>query len=148
AHAVAEERCNLLSLPDPLSALRQRQAIHFAHQLRSKIVEAYPHQAGALAQCPGVAGMIAEIFGDLETSDEVGNRTDGRSFSLGHRDCGLDNNCLAAVEVIDQQESCECEENQNDCHNPPSFEGSFFFRPLATIAKGIHLAKLTRDFDK
>src|SRR5208282_1002205 len=111
--------------------------------------EAHPHQAGALAQCPGVTGVIAEIFGNLEASYQVRNRTGcNRSFGFRHCHCGLDNNCLAAVEVIDEEESSECEENQNDCHNPPSFEGSFFFRPLATIAKGIHRAKLTRGFDE
>jgi hypothetical protein len=26
---------------------------------------------------------------------------------------------LAAAEMVDQQESCECEENQKDCHKSP-----------------------------
>src|SRR5579864_6902064 len=56
---VAMNCAHLLSLANPLAALRQRNALQFSGRLRSEIIHADPHQAGALAERPSVAGVVA-----------------------------------------------------------------------------------------
>ena len=66
---VPMDRAHLLALANPLAALRQRDALHGASQLGSEVIHADADQVGALAQCPGVSGVIAEIFRYGETGD-------------------------------------------------------------------------------
>ena len=41
-----------------------------AGQLRGEIIQAYPDQVGALVQCPGRTGMVAQILWDCEAADQ------------------------------------------------------------------------------
>ena len=103
---------HFLALANPLAALRERDALELAGQLGGEIIHADAHQAGALTQCPGVAGMVAQILRDCETPDQGGLQSGRLCFlPCGNLQCGLDN-CVAAAEMIDQQKTCECEENQ------------------------------------
>jgi hypothetical protein len=103
---------HLLALANPLAALRKRDAFQLARQFRRKIVHANSHQTGALAQCPSVAGMITEILWDFEAAGQSGLQSrSGLVLGSSELESGLHNG-LAAAEMIDQQETCECEENQ------------------------------------
>ena len=61
-----------LALANPLAALRQRDALDLAGQLGGEIIHADPHQVGALAQRPGVTGVIAQVLRHLEAADQGG----------------------------------------------------------------------------
>jgi hypothetical protein len=56
-----------------------------------------------------MAGVIAKLFRNLETTNQAGRQT-GRRFAFRDLNCWL-NYYLAAMEVIDQQERYECKKN-------------------------------------
>jgi hypothetical protein len=106
---------HLLALPNPLAALWQRDAFHLAGQLGGKIIHADAHQVGALAQCPGVTGMVTQIFWDLEAANQGGLQAwySGSDRLLGCGDCNA--GCTTRGECGNNRsvrKSCECEENQ------------------------------------
>src|SRR5208282_1804609 len=110
--AVAMNGAHLLALADPLAALRERDGVKLASQLGSEIIHANADQAGAFAQRPGVAGMVTQILRNCEAADEGWLQAGSFCFrSCGNLHCGL-HNCVAAAEMIDQQKTCECEEDQ------------------------------------
>ncbi len=105
------QRPDLLSLANPLAALRQRDALDFARQLGGEFVHADAHQARTLAQRPGVAGMEAQLLRNLEATDQAGRQSGWRLPFCGLQR-GLNDDLVAAVKVIDQQEGHESQENQ------------------------------------
>src|ERR1039458_8964781 len=94
---------HLLALADPLAALWERDAVDLAGQLGGKIIHADANQAGAFAERPGVAGVIAQIFRDLEAANQGGMQSGRVSLLPGRGDlqCRL-NNGVAAAEMIDE----------------------------------------------
>ena len=85
--------------------------LDLAAQLGGEFIHADAYQAGTLAQRPGVAGMEAQLFGNLESANQAG-REPRRRFALCGLQHGLQDNLFAAVEVVDQQERYEGQENQ------------------------------------
>ena len=62
---VYAEAPNLLSLANPLAALRQVDFLGRADQLGGKVVDAGANQIRALAQRPGMTLVEAEVLGNL-----------------------------------------------------------------------------------
>jgi hypothetical protein len=92
--------------------------------------------------------MEAEVFGDLEAVDHIGHGHDWLSGFGSDRDC-LHHNLFAAVEVIDEEERRECEENQDDCHNPPFVRGLFLLLGRSPhLLKAFVVPKLKADWRK
>lgn len=60
---------------------------------------------------PGVAGVKAQLFGNLESADQAGCQP-RRSLALGNLQRGLHGNLFPAVKAVDQQERHEGQENQ------------------------------------
>ncbi len=60
----------LLSLANPLAALRQVDFLGLADQLGGKVVDAGANQVRALAQRPGMTLMEAEVFGNLKAGHD------------------------------------------------------------------------------
>src|SRR5208337_639943 len=101
--AVAMNGAHLLALTSPLAALRKSDALKPAGQLGGEIIHADADQAGALAQCPGVAGMVAQILGDFEAANQSGLQSRRICFLAvrGDLQCRLYNR-VAAAEMIDE----------------------------------------------
>ena len=77
--------------------------LDLAGQLGGEIIHADPHQVGALAQCPGVTGVIAQILRNREAADQGGLQAwrSGVMLCLEHLQRGLYNR-VAGAEIIDQ----------------------------------------------
>ena len=102
---------NFLALANPLAALRQRDPLQRAGQLGGEIIHADAHQAGAFADRPGVAGMVAQVFRYLEAADQRGLQTrHGVVRFRGNLQRRLQG--AAGAEMVNQQKRRECEENQ------------------------------------
>jgi hypothetical protein len=119
--------------------LWKRDPFDLAAELRRELVHTNANQAGTLTQRPSVPGVIAKLFGNLESTDEAGRQV-RRCLVLGRFNYRLNDN-LSAVKMIDQQKRHACEKNQQDCHTSPRRKGRRFVSlcvscPLAALLKG------------
>jgi hypothetical protein len=76
--------------------------IHCAGQLGGEIIHADADQVGALAQRPGVTGVIAEILRHREAANQGGLKTRCSRFMLGWGDLQHRLHGVAGAEMIDE----------------------------------------------
>src|ERR1039457_4758601 len=140
--AIAVEGEDFLSLADPLAGFRQLNLFQLAQQGGGEFIGAHPHHILALAQQPGMTGVVRELLGNQETVYIVTAR-------LG-RDCARRIgrhrvHHLAAIQhIIQYDEDQESSKNQNDCHIRPTFLFLIRARMMPNFAD--FCASMCRDF--